>query len=168
MNRFSTGGCPIVRIGNRMFMYVEQTNKIFGYDSSLTEIGFEKCDGIFERNVEQKEIDSAYNVINTLGIFHDFKVRVIEYDLNAQKILVAFNTTDGRAAGIPPKCDQFDKNNIYYEAYVPEEDINEIYEIRKPAKDFPFKSPEIVYHKKNGKWLPYHELGAPLKDDEWL
>lgn len=169
MDRFNTGGMPIVRIGNRMFKYVEQMRLIFGYDASLSSIsGFRKDGVVFERNVEENEIESAYFVSNTLGLYLNYKVRVVKYNQESNEILVVFDNADGIAAGITPKIDEFDKNNKYYETYVPDEDVKEIYEVREPEKGFVFDSPRIVFHKRDGKWLPWHELGALLKDDEWI
>lgn len=168
MDRFYIGEFPIVRIGNRMFRYIKEMGMIMGFDSSLSDIGFKNVGITYRRNIEEDEIDSAYFVNNILGVYHDYKVRVEKYDKDSNQILVVFNSADGFAEGIEPKIDEFDKNNKYYEAFVPENDVKEIYEIRQPEKDFAFESPRIVFHKRDGQWLPWHELGAPLSEDEWI
>ena len=47
-------------------------------------------------------------------------------------------------------------------------EVTDIYEKRIPVEDFPFTCPEIVYLKKDGKWIPWHKYGDLLKDGEWV
>ena len=169
MKRFDIIAYPIVRIGDRMFKYVQSMNIIFGYDSSLSALGFKEDGIVFERKVEEKEIESAYHVVYIYGIYRNFKVEIIGFnEKNNNEINVLFNDEDGVAAGIEPTIEYWDKNNTLYRASIPESEIKEIYEVRIPEDDFVFESPRIVFHKKNGKWLPWHELGAPLAEDEWI
>lgn len=169
MGRFALSSDPIVRIGNRMFFYWEQHNLVFANNSKLSSLGFEKSGNIYKRFVNRKEIDSAYKVDGYYGEYKGFKVRIGEFKENSSKIYVMFDSeTDGIAAGIKPIIDPYDKCYLIYEAFVSESKVDNIYEVRRAAKGFPFQSPEIVYHKKDGKWLPWHELGTLLKDDEWL
>lgn len=169
MDRFENGGFPIIRIGNRMFTYLKRKKLIVGYDSSLSTLGFKEHGVVFERNIEENEIESAYYVIYRFGIYLNYKVEIIRFnEKNNNEIIVLFSDEDGKAAGIEPTIDHMDKNNTLYWASIPESEIKEIYEIRIPEAGFAFESPKIVYHKKDGIWLPYHELGAQLEKDEWL
>lgn len=168
MDRFLGVRFPIVRIGNRMYQYIEDEKLILGYDSSLSALGFREEDDYFERDIDEKEIDSAYSVFNKIAIYKGRKAGVIRSKLETNEIFLSFNHADGEALGIEPKVDHLDKNNAIYIVGIPEKDIPEIYEIRKPIDGFAFESPRIVFHKRDGKWLPWHELGAPLAEDEWL
>lgn len=168
MSRFFSSNFPIVRIGNRMYQYSESRKTIWGTDSDLSSMGFKNDGDSFERVIEENEIDSAYRVSMVRGLYRDYTVIVNWYEEDTKEFFVTFESKDGEAVGIKPRIDYFDKNNPYYEAYIPESELPEIYEIRKPQRDFPFESPRIVFHKKDGGWLPFHELGALLEDDEWL
>lgn len=44
----------------------------------------------------------------------------------------------------------------------------DIFEVRRPLKGFPFKSPSIVFHKRNGIWRAWHKFGAALFSNEWI
>lgn len=168
MKRFNTGGFPIVRIENRMFKYIKEMGLIMGYDPSLSNLGFEEKVNTFRRKVAEDEIESAYYVNSTIGIYLDYKVSVLDYKEETKEILIRLNNADGKAAGFSPKIDVFDKNNEYYEEYVPEKDMKEIYEIRKPEDGFVFESPRIVFHMKDGKWIPRHRYGSLLDENVWL
>ena len=66
------------------------------------------------------------------------------------------------------KIDVNDKGMRYYETYVDVTEVTDIYEQRVPVEDFPFTCPEIVYLKKDGRWIPWHAYGALLKVGEWV
>lgn len=170
MRRFVGDGSTIVRIGNRMFKYIESLELISGSYPGLSALGFEtKTGAIFNKKIEKDQIDSAYSVMDIVGLYlNKYKAYIFGYNEETKEVLIRLSDRDGKATGMKPKIDRYERNNIYYEAYVPESDLSEIYEIREPEGDFPFESPRIVYHRKDGVWLPWHELGAPLKDDEWL
>lgn len=82
-------------------------------------------------------------------------MRVADYKEKEGEIFVMFdNDSEGEAAGIKPRIDGSDKCMRYYEAYVPESDVTDVYEVREAVECFPFVSPKIVYHKKDGLWIP--------------
>lgn len=169
MNRFRDSINPVVRIGNRMFYYSVRNNVIRGNYFDLSSMGFKNIGKYFERQIKESEIDSAYRVICNYGIYKGFQVRVADYKEKEEEIFVMFdNDSDGEAAGIKPRIDYNDKCMRYYEAYVPESEVTDVYEVREAVEGFPFVSPKIVYLKKDGVWLPWHVYGTPLKDDEWI
>lgn len=168
MDRFFNRGFPIVRIGNRMFKYIKERHLIFGSDSCLSALKFRGENEYFEHEIDENEIDSVYYVLNTYAIYRGYKAQVIKSIQETNQICVIFRNSDGRALGIKPEIDVFDKNNPIYIANLPESEINEIYEVRIPQDGFAFETPRIVFHKRNGKWLPWHELGASLGEDEWI
>ena len=169
MNRFRTSHYPIVRIKNRMYCYVEEQGVIIGNYPDLSSLGFENMGNYFKRSVDEQEIESAYRVYENYSVYKGTQVRVGNYKKETGEIFIMFDEeAAGEAAGIKPRIDYDDKCYHYYEAYVPESELMDIYEVRKPVKGFPFKSPEIIYHKKNGEWLPWHDLGTPLKEGEWI
>lgn len=159
----------IVRVKGRDFFY--WNNSIIGSLPELVNLGFkyDKEEDEYVRVVKDSEIDSAYRVKRNYGIYKGFQVRVADYKEKEEEIFVMFdNDSDGEAAGIKPRIDYNDKCMRYYEAYVPESEVTDVYEVREAVEGFPFVSPKIVYHKKGGVWLPWHEYGTPLKDDEWI
>lgn len=167
MDRFNIN-YPFVRIENRIFIYIESMNLIIGSSPDLASMGFKANRLVYERNVEKSEIDSAYYVPIIRARYRGYIVRVAEYKRDTNEIVIVFGYEDGEAAGIKPQYDPFDKMNGYYEACVPESEVEEIFEVREPEKSFPFESPRIAFHKKDGVWLKWHDLGAPLQDDEWI
>ena len=159
----------IVRVKGRDFFY--WNNSIIGSLPELVNLGFkyDKEEDEYVRVVKDSEIDSAYRVKRNYGIYKGFQVRVADYKEKEGEIFVMFdNDSDGEAAGIKPRIDYNDKCMRYYEAYVPESEVTDVYEVREAVEGFPFVSPKIVYHKKDGVWLPWHEYGTPLKDGEWI
>ena len=169
MNRFRTSHYPIVRIEHRMYCYVEDLGVIIGNYPDLSSLGFENMGIYFKRSVDKQEIESAYRVYENYTVYKGTQVRVGEYKKETDEIFIMFDDeASGKAAGIKPRIDSDDKEYRYYEAYVPESEVLDIYEVRKPVKGFPFVSPGIVYHKKEGVWLPWHDFGTPLKEDEWI
>ncbi len=169
MNRFRNSINPVVRIENRMFYYSVRNNIIRGNYLDLSSLGFKNIGKYFERQIKETEIDSAYRVKCNYGIYKGFQVRVADYKEKEGEIFVMFdNDSEGEAADIKPRIDYNDKCMRYYEAYVPESEVTDVYEVREAVEGFPFVSPKIVYHKKDGVWLPWHEYGTPLKDGEWI
>ena len=168
MGRFKSIAFPIIKIENRMFYYIFQNNKIWGYTPDLSLIGFEKVDKYFQRSVDKQEIESAYRVKETIVVYKGYKARLVKYNEESGELFVVFNSFDGKALGITPRMDMSERPYAVYEATLLESEVHEIYEIRVPFKEFVFESPRIVFHKRDGKWLPYHELGALLEDDEWI
>lgn len=161
----------IVRIKGKEYLYDESDSVICGVIPELLSQGFKyiQDEGDYIRPVKASEIESAYRVKRNYGMYKGYKVRVADYREDKGDIFVMFdNEKEGEAAGIEPWIDVNDKCMRYYEAYVPESDVPDIYEMRVPVDGFPFVCPEIVYHKKDGVWQPWHDYGTPLKDDEWL
>lgn len=162
----------IVRIKNREYMYIKNT--IYGYSPELEGLGFEHHDEAptyreYSRPVEKSEIESAYKVEWNYGIYKGVRVRVSDYQKDTGKIYIMVDDDEqGEALGIEPWIDHNDKNYRYYETYVDVSEVTDIYEQRGPVEDFPFTCPEIVYLKKDGEWIPWHEYGALLKDGEWV
>ncbi len=159
----------IVRIDNREFLIWKDT--IIGFAPELKDMGFkyDAKDKCYFRKFDFDEIDSAYMVYGNYAMYKGLRARVGEYKENTGEIYIMFDVEeDGEAAGITPFIDYNDKCYRYYYSYVPEKDITDIYEVRKPFKDFPFECPRIVFHKKDGVWLPWHDYGTLLKDDEWM
>ena len=172
MENFRNGITTIVRIKNREYMYIKNT--IYGYSAELEELGFEHHDEAptyreYSRAVDKSEIESAYRVKWNFGIYKGVRVRVADYQKETGKIFIMVDYDEqGNAFGIEPRIDYNDKCYRYYETYVDVSEVTDIYEQREPVEDFPFICPEIVYLKKDGEWILWHEYGALLKDDEWV
>lgn len=168
MGRFIKSGFPIVKIGNRMFFYIFQNKEIWGFSSDLSSIGFEKMKGYFRRSVDKQEIESAYRVKGTYVVYKGYRGRYVSYNEETGEFFVVFDDDlDGKALGIKPRMETSERPYAVYEAVLPEKDIIDIYEVRVHEEGFIFESPRIIFHKRDGKWLPYHELGEILEDDEW-
>lgn len=172
MENFRNYYTVIVRIKNREYMYFK--NIIYGYSPELEGLGFEHHEEAptyreYSRPVEKSEIESAYKVKWNYGIYKGVRVRVSDYQKDTGKIYIMVDDDkQGEALGIEPWIDHNDKNYRYYETYVDVSEVTDIYEQRGPVEDFPFTCPEIVYLKKDGEWIPWHEYGALLKDGEWV
>lgn len=169
MRIFRSGLDEIVRINSREFLLWKKT--IIGFSEDLKNFGFtyKKNEGYFVRDVEMNEVDSAYVVVENYAMYKGFRARVGSYKKDTGEIYIMIdNEREGESAGITPIIDYSDKCTRYYYAYVPESEISDIYEVRKPLKDFPFETPRIVFHKKDGEWIPWHDYGTPLKEDEWI
>ncbi len=171
--RFRNGVTPIVRIKNREYMYIKNT--IYGYSPELEGLGLEHHEEAptyrkYSRPVDKSEIESAYRVGWTFGIYKGVRVRVFDYQKDTGKIgiSVGYDDEKGEALGIEPLIDYNDKGMLYYETYVDVSEVTDIYEERRPVEELPFTCPEIVYLKKDGEWILWHEYGALLKDDEWV
>ena len=162
----------IVRIKNREYMYIKNT--IYGYSPELEGLGFEHHNEAptyreYSRPVDKSEIESAYKVHYNYGIYKGVRVRVSDYQKDTGKIYIMVgDEKQGMALGIEPWIDHNDKNYRYYETYVDVSEVTDIYEQREPVEELPFTCPEIVYLKKDGEWILWHEYGALLKDDEWV
>lgn len=169
MRKFRNCYTVVARIKGREFFYSERNNVIRGSYQDLPSLGFSNKGRYFERTVNADEIDSAYRVKWNYGIYKGFRVKVADYREELGDIFVMFDSDeDGKAAGITPRIDPNDKFGCFYEAYVPESDVTDVYEAREAVDGFPFLSPETVYLKKDGVWLRCPEYGTPLKDDEWV
>ena len=173
MKSLKKGIAPIVRIKNREYLYSKNT--IYGYSPELEGLGFEHHDKVptyrvYYRPVDKSEIESAYRVKCNYGIYKGVRVRVADYQKDTGKIWISVGYDDelGKALGIEPWIDYNDKCMRYYETYVDVSEVTDIYEQREPVEEFPFTCPEIVYLKKDGEWILWHEYGALLKDDEWV
>lgn len=173
MKNFRNGVTPIVRIKNREYMYIKNT--IYGYSPELEGLGFEYHEEAptyrkYSRPVDKSEIESAYRVECNYGIYKGERVHVGDYQKDTGKIYITVWCDDelGKALGIEPWIDYNDKCMRYYETYVDVSEVTDIYEQRVPVEDLPFTCPEIVYLKKDGEWILWHEYGALLKDDEWV
>ena len=159
----------VARIKGREFFYSEKGNVIRGSYPDLPSLGFINKGKYFEREIDPAEIDSAYKVKWNYGLYKGFKVRVADYREEQGDIYVMFDSDEeGKAAGITPWIDPNDKFGRFYEAYVPESEVTDVYELREAVDGFPFICPEIVYLKKDGVQLPWHEYGTPLQDNEWI
>ena len=162
----------IVRIKNREYMYIKNT--IYGYSPELEGLGFEHHNEAptyreYSRPVDKSEIESAYKVHYNYGIYKGVRVRVSDYQKDTGKIYIMVgDEKQGMALGIEPWIDHNDKNYRYYETYVDVSEVTDIYEQREPVEELPFTCPEIVYLKKDGEWILWHEYGALLKDGEWV
>lgn len=169
MSHFSLSDTYIVRIKNRMFCYIKELGIIIGTYKGLSDMDFDLKNDCYVHNIDKKDIESAYRVKETYVVYKGHEARFVNYNEETGEFFVVFdNDLAGDALGIKPRMETHEKPYAVYEAIIPDKDIPEIYEIREPVTGFIFESPRIVFHKKNGKWLPYHELGAPLKDEEWL
>lgn len=162
---------PVVRIGNRHLLYNEEKNRLVGYIPELGKEGFRKKDAYYYRSLSTNDIiQSAYYVKKNVAVYKGAQAIHVGYlNQKTQKVYLLFDEADGKRLGIEPQIDYFEKYTpSCYETEVPLEEISELYEIRKPYKDYPFLTPERVYHRKNNIWQPWHEFGTLLNDDEWI
>ena len=172
MENFRNYYTVIVRIKNREYMYFK--NIIYGYSPELEGLGFEHHEEAptyreYSRPVEKSEIESAYRVKCNYGIYKGVRVRVADYQKDTGKIYIMVgDEKQGKALGIEPWIDYNDKCMRYYETYVDVSEVTDIYERRGSVEEFPCTCPEMVYLKKDGEWILWHEYGALLKDDEWV
>ncbi|GEM_PF-1125182 len=166
---FSNSSNPMVRIGNRMFFYSKK-GYIRGTYPDLESLGFEKKETYFERPVNDTEIESAYKVTECIAVYKGISVYFQSFNEETKGILIwSTDKRVGDASGITPYYDYADRLmycDPQYYGEVPEKDVSDIYEIRKPYEDFKFVGPEKVYHKKDGEWIQCHFPGTPLKDGE--
>lgn len=168
MQKYFNNYRPIVRIGNRMFWYEYKSGVIRGTYPELLSMGFADKGEYYERPVSKDEIDSAYYIKRMYVIYKGFKGVVESYDRENHLMQICFWDEDGIKLGIEPFIDKADKNIATYLKDILDSEVDNIFEVRQHAEGFPFESPRIVFHKKDGEWIPYHELGALLKDDEWI
>ena len=159
---------PIVRIGNRMFFYEYKSGVIRGTNRDLLSMGFKDKGEYYERSVSEDEIDSAFYIKNTYVVYKGFKAVLESYNKESHVMMIGFYDEDGEKLGVKPYIDTFDKNIKYYKTEIPDSEADEVFEIRQPAQGFPFESPRIVFHKRNGEWITWHDYGTPLQDDEWI
>lgn len=161
---------PIVRIGNRHLLYNEHENHLIGFIPELKKEGFKNKNLYYYRSLSKNDIiESAYYVERNVAVYKGVKAIYVGcLDPKTQTVFMLFDDEDGKKLGIKPRIDYSDKCIPYYEADVPLEEITELYEVRKPYRDFPFLCPEKVYHRKDNIWQPWHKLGTSLYDDEWI
>lgn len=166
---FSNSSNPVVRIGNRMFIYNGE-GYIRGTYPDLESFGFKKKGTYFERPVNAAEIESAYKVSECIAVYKGILVYFQSFKEESNSILIwSTDKRVGDASGISPYYDYGDRLMYCVPQYygeVPEKDVTDIYETRKPYKGFKFVGPEKVYRKKNGVWIQCHFTGTPLKDGE--
>ena len=162
---------PIVCVGNRKFFYDREKGMIRGRYPDLHNLGFISKHSYFERPICENLIASAYVVDSITAVINGYKAEAYSFDEDTKHLYVWFpEEAGGKAAGIKPYYDYGDRlmySTPVYRGAVPVEMVTEMYEIRKPYKNFKFVGPEKVYHAKDGEWLQWHYLGTPLMDGEW-
>ncbi len=160
----------IARIGNKEFLYDDSENVIVGLIPELESFGFKymQDENDYIKPVKKEDIDSAYRVMHNCVTYKGYEGFLNTYNEETHIMEIGFRDEDGKALGIKPWIDEYDKNMVYYNVKVPDDEVEAIYEIRKQIKGFPFTCPEKVYHKKDGVWIPWHDYGTPLKEGEWI
>lgn len=158
----------IVKIGDRMYFYSVAEGVIRGTNPELSSMGFVPKGIYFDRPVNKSEIDSAFKVCKICVAYKGYEALLMELNEETGNLLILLGDADGAKLGIKPIIDYNDKCIHYYVTKVPDSEVTDIYEIRKPIEGFPFVSPEKVYHKKDGVWIPWHEMGTLLKEGEWI
>lgn len=168
--KFHTGFInPIIRISNRLFRYDVDGKNLIGSVPELSKQGFKRIKDYYYKSVSDAYTFPAYCVSYIYAVYRGYTARVGGIDAEKKAIFLMFdNETDGITLGIDPRIDYNDKCMRYYELYVPLDQVTEVYEIREPYENFPFHTPEKVYHKKDNVWLPWHQLGTALNPHEWI
>ncbi|MBR2260698.1 MAG: sel1 repeat family protein [Paludibacteraceae bacterium] len=187
----TTKSNPVIRVASRLLLYRRKENLLIGYMPALLEYGFKNDRGYYSKTFDQEDMSySAYYVDRVCAVYHGYTACVEGVDRRSKSFFLTFTDADGKAAGIKPKeddnlmkmiwkqcerlvgieseADHNAKRNHKYEAYVPMDQVTDVYEIRKPFAKYPFHTPEKVYHKKDNEWLPWHKFGTLLYPDEWI
>lgn len=158
----------LVEIKNRKFFYDEEDGTIGGFCPDLLNLGFAKKEFHYSREVDEDEIESAYDVSDTYAVYNGCLARYCNYDKEKKEIAIWFYSDEGEISGIEPEMDYSDKYMMrLYRAIVPESEVSDIYEIRVPVEGFPFKTSRIVFLRENGIWHDERPiLGALIDDNE--
>ncbi len=166
----------IVRIKNREFLYQEKKGKIIGIDPELLNLGFEKQEQIltngdpyYYRHLDNpNEIESAYSVSKTYAVYNGCLADYCSHEEKYGKVYIWFHDDEeGKASGIEPEIDRSEKYPpTFYRGGVPDSEVTDIYEIREMVVGYPFKTPKIVFLKKNGVWQNKPLLGTLQDEDE--
>ncbi|MCW3788483.1 hypothetical protein [Plebeiibacterium sediminum] len=142
------------------YSYAEYKGKLYGYSTDYktlvshdiedVNLGFvpEYIQGheYYTKVVRKKRIDSAFK-IETWGEIDGYSMRI-------------WNLIDGKYTLEPITAEEaehfgvgFAEPGRYHAVFKELDEINSIWEVRKPIEGFPFNTDEIVYLKKDGIWI---------------
>lgn len=160
-----------VLIKGRELLFRE--NYAWGFVPELKSLGFEDKGGYYKRPCDQSEIEAAYCLKGTYTSYKGFEVRLFAFD-EGRKIfrtdLERCNNCEQlvKNLGLKPT---YDYNEKYWESMpmykieIPDAEIPNVWQIRKPVEGFPMLGEEKVYIKKDGVWLPRKEYGSMVDEE---
>lgn len=99
----------------------------------------------YTKDVRPKDLDSAYK-IETWGEIDGYKMRIWNL-IMGKYTLEPITAEEASYFGVGLM-----EPGRYHAVFREVDEINSIWEVRKPIKGFPFNTDEIVYLKKDGKW----------------
>ncbi len=179
-------------VKGRILLFRE--NRTWGFVPELKSIGFEEKDGYYERPCDPSEIEAAYKLEGTFTNYKGYEVEIINsfepdeyvkeqskepsaytpivnrfFEQDGQKVfrLEFIESKDIEAAkklGLKLAYEDTRQWGDDYLLDLPDNEIPDVWQIRKPVEGFPMLGEEKVYIKKDGVWLPRKEYGSRIDE----
>lgn len=162
-------GCYSVLINGRILLYLAKSNTLRGFVQELESIGFEDKGGWYERLCNPFEIEAAYQLVGTYTSYKGFNAKIDKgWDIYGKSTLrLEFDPNDEKAIeSIQPRLGykELITKKIWYFLDLRDQEISDVWQIRKPVEGFPMLGEEKVYVKKDGVWLPRKEYGSRIDE----
>lgn len=153
----------------RLLLYLFRNKILRGFVPELESIGFTAKPGWYECSCEQSDIEAAYQLEGTYTSYKGFNARIdtgweiygkstlrLEFDPDDEKVIETLQPSWAYKELITKK--------VCYFLELRDQEISDVWQIRKPVEGFPMLGEEKVYIKKDGIWLPRKEYGSKIDD----
>lgn len=153
----------------RLLLYLFRNKILRGFVPELESIGFTAKPGWYECSCEQSDIEAAYQLEGTYTSYKGYNAKIdtgwdiygkstlrLEFDPDDEKVIESLQPNWGYKELITKK--------VYYFLDLRDQEISDVWQIRKPVEGFPMLGEEKVYIKKDGVWLPRKEYGSKIDE----
>lgn len=153
----------------RLLICLFKSKILRGFVPELESIGFTAKSGWYECSCEQSDIEAAYQLEGTYTSYKGFNAKIDSgWDIYGKVTLrLEFDPDDEKAIeSVKPRWGykELITKKIWYFLELRDQEIFDIWQIRKPVEGFPMLGEEKVYIKKEGVWLPRKEYGSRIEE----